>query len=416
MDDIDKELESLLDSPLLDMSPEELSLFDVPEHLKKKKEKAEADFVAQRTKCEDFDLYEEGFHKVHKELKEGSRSLIKFQESHYKEGTYFIVGGVLMLLDRIYESKKDQYQKLDGRTHCVFENGTESNMLLRSLGKSLFIDGYTVQESVLSNEEAFQNNFSVKDTDIQDGWIYVLRSLSANPEIAAQPDLYKIGFSTTPVEERIKNAENDPTYLMDKVKIVASWKTYNMKTHQFENIIHKFFHSVQFHSKVQDINGFMFTPREWFVVPLKIIEAAVEKIIDGSIVNFHYNRSMEMLEERSKTADQIKPVSSIDTTGWAILSLNIKQIYFDQIISGDKKEEFRELKQSKLSMYTWLDEAENKRYLRRFDALRLYVGYRRDRASALVEVVNTEYDSDSRCVVYHLGKVLEVIQAFSFTR
>ena len=138
MDDLDKELKALFDSPLLDMSPGELALFDVPEHLGKKKEKAEADFVAQRTKCEDFDLYEEGFLKVHKELKEGARSLIKFQESHYKEGTYFIVGGVLMLLDKIYESKKDQHHKLDGRTHCVFENGTESNMLLRSLGKALF--------------------------------------------------------------------------------------------------------------------------------------------------------------------------------------------------------------------------------------------------------------------------------------
>lgn len=409
MDDLDKELKALFDSPLLDMSPGELALFDVPEHLGKKKEKAEADFVAQRTKCEDFDLYEEGFLKVHKELKEGARSLIKFQESHYKEGTYFIVGGVLMLLDKIYESKKDQHHKLDGRTHCVFENGTESNMLLRSLGKALFIDGYTVQESVASTEEAFQNHFGVKDADIQDGWIYVLRSLSEDPGIKGVADLYKIGFSTTPVEERIKNAENDPTYLMGKVKIVASWKTYNMKTHQFENIIHKFFSAVQFHVKVQDINGLMFTPREWFVVPLKIIEATVEKIIDGSIVNYQYNRSMQMLEERTKHSAKEKPASQIDTTGWAILTLNIKQIYFDQILSGDKKAEFRELKQSKLNMYTWLDEAENKRYLKRFDALKLYVGYKRDRASALVEVINTEYDSDSRMVVYHLGKVLEVI-------
>ncbi len=116
-----------------------------------------------------------------------------------------------------------------------------------------------------------------------------------------------------------------------------------------------------------------------------------------------------MLEESTVHAAKEKPASQIDTTGWAILTLNIKQIYFDQILSGDKKAEFRELKQSKLNMYTWLDEAENKRYLKRFDALKLYVGYKRDRASALVEVVNTEYDSDSRMVVYHLGKVLEVI-------
>ena len=135
----------------------------------------------------------------------------------------------------------------------------------------------------------------------------------------------------------------------------------------------------------------------------------MEKIIDGSIVNYQYNRSMQMLEERTVHAAKEQPASQIDTTGWAILTLNIKQIYFDQILSGDKKAEFRELKQSKLNMYTWLDEAENKRYLKRFDALKLYVGYKRDRASALVEVINTEYDSDSRMVVYHLGKVLEVI-------
>jgi hypothetical protein len=404
--DVDKEFDAILNNPLISISNEELSIFDVPKHLIKKQERAEADFVAQRKVCEDFYIYEEEFKKVHKELNEGKRSLVKFNAQSLKEGTYYVVSGVVVFLEKILELRKDK-DHYDGRTRCIYENGTESNIFLDTLRKAVYADGFVITENTDTDEKSFQTNFAIWKDDVQDGWIYVLRSLSKDPGISSQKNLYKIGFSTIPVEERIKNAEQEPTYLMDKVAIVSTWKTYNMKTHEFENIIHQFFSSAMFHIKVQDNNGMVFNPREWFVVPLGIIESAIKKIIDKSIVNYHYNRNLEALEELPQKEERVKS-NKIDTTGWSILTLNIKQIYFNQILSGEKTIEYRDLKQSKLNTYTWVDNNDGKRYLRQFNALRFYVGYNRDQDSALVEVTDTTYNADARQVEYHLGKVFEV--------
>ncbi|WP_321426286.1 GIY-YIG nuclease family protein [uncultured Bacteroides sp.] len=364
---VDEEFEDILNNPYLNISKEDLSIFDVPKHLIKKQERSEADFVAQREKCEDFHLYEDSFKKVHKELNEGKRSLVKFNTQSLKEGTYYVVSGVVVLLEKILELRKDKGH-YDGRTRCIYENGTESNIFLDTLRKAVYADGFVITENADADEQAFQNNFAIVKEDVQDGWIYVLRSLSKEPAISSQKNLYKIGFSTVPVEERIKNPEQEPTYLMDKVAIVSTWKTFNMKTHEFENIIHQFFSTAMFHIKVQDSNGIIFTPREWFVVPLGIIESAIKKIIDKSIVNYHYNRNLEALEELPQKEERVKS-EKIDTTDWSILTLNIKQIYFNEILSGEKTIEYRDLKQSKMNAYTWVDNNDGKRYLRQFNAL-----------------------------------------------
>lgn len=405
--DVDKEFDDIFNNPMLDISEEALSIFDVPTHLAKKQEKAEPDFVAQREKCEDFHLYESGFKRVHKELKKGKRTLTKFNNQALKEGNYYIVSGVMVFLEKIFELKMNKNYHYDGRTRCIYENGTESNILLDTLRKSIYSDGFLVSECSDTDEEAFQRSFSVVKEDVQDGWIYVLRSLSKESAICDQKNLYKIGFSTIPVEERIKNAEHEPTYLMDKVEIVATWKTFNIKTHEFENLIHQFFSSAMFHIKVQEQGGEVFTPREWFVVPFSIIESAIDKIIDKSIVKYHYNRTLEAMEEVAEVKERIKS-DKIDTTGWNVLTLNIKQIWFNLIISGEKSIEYRDLKESKLAAFTWVDGNDGKRYLHQFNAIRFYVGSSRTQDFALVEVIDTTYNADTRQVEYHLGKILEV--------
>ena len=195
-------------------------------------------------------------------------------------------------------------------------------------------------------------------------------------------------------------------YLMDKVKVVATWKTYNMKTHAFETLIHQFFKSVQFHVKVRDLAGNEVEPKEWFVVPLGILSKAVESIIDGSIVDYRYNSSLQVMEkiERQERIRQ----GEFDTTGWKILTLNIKQVYFNQILKGEKTIEFRDLKPSTMNRYTWVDPSTGNRYLKKYDALRLCVGRNAWSDRMLVEVVNTTFDSDGQIVEYHLGKVLQV--------
>ena len=406
---INKELDELLNDPMFEVSNTEETLFELTEAMKRaKEERKAADYVSQRRPCENFEDYEEGFRQVHKDLREGRRMLKKFTAKAMQEGHYYVASGVLVYLEKIINPERPQkgHIAVDGRTRTIYENGMESDIKLHTLSKNVYTDGYIVTDSTEEDASALEKAFEVTEKDKADGWIYVLSSLSENPEIAKVKELYKIGFSTTPVEDRIRNCEYEPTYLMDKVKIVATWRTYNMNTHSFETLIHQFFKAVQFHVKVKDLAGNEAEPQEWFVVPLGIISKAVESIIDGSIVNYRYNPSLQVMEEVEKQ-NRIQQ-GEFDTTGWNILTLNIKQIYFNQILKGEKTIEYRDLKPSSMNRFTWVDTSTGSRYLKKFDALRLCVGRTAGSDRMLVEVVDTTYDSDAQRVEYHLGKVLQV--------
>lgn len=297
---INKELDELLNDPMFEVSNTEATLFELTEAMKlAKEERASADYVAQRRPCKNFSDYEEGFRQVHRDLREGRRMLKKFTAKAMQEGHYYVASGVLVYLEKIINPKRPQkgHIAVDGRTRVIYENGMESDIKLHTLSKNVYTDGYIVTDTTEEDVSVLEKAFNVTEKDVADGYIYVLSSLSENPEIANVKDLYKIGFSTTPVEERIRNCEYEPTYLMDKVRIVATWKTFNMNTHSFETLIHQFFKAVQFHVKVKDLAGNEATPREWFVAPLGIIAKAVESIIDGSIVHYRYNPALQMMEE-----------------------------------------------------------------------------------------------------------------------
>ena len=406
---INKELDELLNDPMFEVSNTEETLFELTEAMKRaKEERKAADYVAQRRPCENFVDYEEGFRQVHKDLREGRRMLKKFTAKAMQEGHYYVASGVLVYLEKIInpERPKKGHIAVDGRTRTIYENGMESDIKLHTLSKNVYTDGYIVTDSTAEDASAIEKAFEVTEKDKADGWIYVLSSLSENPEIAKVKDLYKIGFSTTPVEDRIRNCEYEPTYLMDKVKIVATWRIYNMNTHSFETLIHQFFKAVQFHVKVKDLAGNEAEPREWFVVPFGIISKVVESIKNGSIVNYRYNPSLQVMEEVEKQ-NRIQQ-GEFDTTGWNILTLNIKQMYFNQILKGEKNIEYRDLKPSTMNRFTWVDTSTGSRYLKKFDALRLCVGRTSQSDRMLVEVVDTTYDSDAGRVEYHLGKVLQV--------
>ncbi len=231
----------------------------------------------------------------------------------------------------------------------------------------------------------------------------MLSSLSENPDIASQKDLYKIGFSTTTIEERISNAENEPTYLLAPVKIVASYKVANINPQKFEDLIHTVLTPVQYRVKITTPDGTLHQPREWFVVPINVIDVIIEKIINGTITNYTYNPTQQCLEKVI-----VKQTSTFNTQGLKILTLNIKKIYYDQIMSGEKTIEYRELKTTTLNKYTYEDPSDGKRYLKHYDAIRFFVGYHRDRESALIEVKDIIYNEG--LVEYHLGQILERIE------
>ena len=401
--DIDKELEALFDDPLLKMSKEEESLFDIPQDMRRVIAKKKADYVAQHKLCENFEDYKPLFAKVHQELKEGRRSLVKINKTAtLTAGRYYFVSGQMLLLEQIGELKKSSNSLPDARTRCIYENGTESDILLQTLRKNVVGDGYAISELQEEMDAQFFNNSDITTEDKVTGYIYILSSLSGNPVVKKEKNLYKIGFTTNSVEQRIANAENDPTYLMAPVKIVATYKVVNMNSQMFEDLVHQLLMPVQFQVTVFDEQGKEHQPQEWFVVPLPVVDVIIKKIMDGTIVGFTYNPQLECLEKRV-----VKNKSTFDTTGMKVLTLNIKKACFDEIMSGGKKIEYRELKQTTLNKYTYLDESDGKRYLRRYDALRLFVGYHKDRESALVQVTDTTYNNG--IVEYHLGLILERI-------
>jgi hypothetical protein len=135
--------------------------------------------------------------------------------------------------------------------------------------------------------------------DEKTGFIYILRSLSTNPEIAAIEDLYKIGFSSGAVEDRIRNAEKEPTYLMAKVHLVEIFECYNLNPQKLESLLHTFFGSACLNVDVHDKHGKRCTPREWFIAPLEIIEEVINLILTGEIVNYRYDQDAKRIQEKN---------------------------------------------------------------------------------------------------------------------
>lgn len=270
-------------------------------HTPKDFERAKADFVGRRTKCKDFDKYEHLFKEVQNDLSLGKRKLVKFKLSTLREGSYYVHNGQLFLIEKIdyqrEESVKDSH--IDGRTRCIFENGTESNILLRTVEKNLYNNGKAVTENISKVLDEFNEQFSgVSEEDKESGYIYALKSKSKKEEISSIENLYKIGFCSTTVEERIKNAEKQPTYLMAPVQIVASWKCYNMNAKKFEQLIQRFFGESCLEIDVFDENDKRHSPREWFIAPLEEIENAISLIITGKIVDYKYDIKYQKIVRR----------------------------------------------------------------------------------------------------------------------
>jgi len=279
-------------------------LFDF-KHTPKEYDRANADFIARRKPCDEFDQYEPVFQGVQADLANGKRSLIAFKEDNIKEGNFYTHNGILMLLECIDISQEEQYfssgkrTRKDGRTRCIFENGTESNMLYRSLAKILYVNGRVVTQNIDKVNEDFAANFSnITSEDEEAGYIYVLKSKSTDEQIASIQNLFKIGYSNVDVQDRIKNAESEPTYLMAPVSIQGVWKCFNINPQKLEQLLHNFFGNSCLELDVLDSEGKRHTPREWFIAPLNVIEQAIELIINGKIVGYKFDaENMTILEK-----------------------------------------------------------------------------------------------------------------------
>ena len=287
----EEQLEAILNDPLLaDIEAgADLGIFDIPQYMRDRlNARKEAEYIGSRRPCEDFEKYADGFKEIHQGLKSGKYRLVKFSEPALKVGRYFVEQGVVGYLAAFENEGKTHLGRLDGRTRVIYENGSEADIKFRTITKNLSVDGYSIMNCSDMTAEELEQHFTLSDNDVESGTIYVLRSKSTRPEIAAIKDLYKIGFTVTSVESRIANAKNEPTYLCADVEIMATWKVYNVKSSTFEALIHKLFAAGQLQIS---IDGHQ--PKEWFVVPFNIIEEAVTAIISGKPIE--YNHQLQQL-------------------------------------------------------------------------------------------------------------------------
>lgn len=299
-------LEQILDGDFLGLlNDDSEGLFDLKNILPEIRQRAETDFIARRKPCKDFDKYENLFKSVQLDLRNNKRTLLEFRQDNLRAGTYYVHNGVLFLVEKINITKKEHYKpdgtrvREDGRTRCIFENGTESNMLKRSVEKILYANGKVVSENVDQTNELFIEHFSsITDEDQDAGYIYILKSKSEKKELKEIPNLYKIGYSKTAVEERIKNAILEPTYLMAEVRIVMTYKCYNMNPQKFEQLIHNFFGKSCLNIDIFDKAGKRHVPREWFIASLEIIDQAIRMILSGEIVKYRYDSTNEQIIKR----------------------------------------------------------------------------------------------------------------------
>ena len=286
------------DFGLLD-SDKDLSIFKL-KNIPNTEERAETEFVSQRKPMaeKDFAPYEAMFQKVHREIKDGKRKILPFHsaEKNLHVGNFYIIDGVLLYLeDVIFERKesnlsKETSRRKDGKTLTVFENATYSEMLYRSLGKQIQKNGKLITTPEYGIEsELFVDENLIQEEDFQTGWIYVLKSKSTNPQISSIKDLYKIGFSSHPIDERIKNAKDEATYLYADVIKVTTYKCFNRNADKLELLLHRFFASACLNVDLYDERERRFSPREWFVVPFEVIEEAINLILNESIVNYRYD-------------------------------------------------------------------------------------------------------------------------------
>lgn len=257
-------------------------------HVRSLTEKRAAEAIANRAPCTDFDKFQPLFEQAERELKAGVRRTLRFgRDASIATGNFFILSGQLAYVAEMGEQYRTPNSKTDARPRVVFSNGTESDLLLRSLQRALYKDdtGRRVTDPDLG--PLFGD--VPEPEDIETGTIYVLRSLSNHPFVADHRELiHKIGVTGGRVETRIAGAHRDPTYLLADVEVVATYKLHNVNRIRLENIFHRLFGAAQLDLTIEDRFGNPVKPREWFLVPLHVIDEAVLRIRDGSITDVVY--------------------------------------------------------------------------------------------------------------------------------
>lgn len=267
-------------------------------HVRASAEKRAAEEIADRKPCEDFDGFKELFDQARSDLSSGLRVTRPFgQYATIEVGHWFILDGQMAYVAEEGEEFDSPQGKKDARLRVIFSNGTESNLLRLSLARALYKDETARRITDPDMGPLFSD--SLEEGDLESGTIYVLRSLSENPYVAEHRDvIHKIGVTGGKVETRIANAEHDSTYLLAKVEVIATYKLAGINRSRMENLFHRLFAPARLNITINDRFGHPVQPEEWFLVPLHVIDEAVQRIRDGSITEMIYEPQTARLISR----------------------------------------------------------------------------------------------------------------------
>lgn len=292
------------DALLAELGIEKMSEPDITKltHVRPRDEVRAAEIVANRTPCPDFERFRPLFARVRADLEASVRETRRFGENaEIKKGEFFILGGQIAYVADMDDEFVTEYGRPDRRLRVIYDNGTESDLLLRSLQRALYKDEAGRRITDPNAGPLFGG--TADNCDLESGTVYVLRSKSDNPEIAAHRDLiHKIGVTGGKVETRIANAALDATYLLADVEVVATYKLFNINRSRLENILHRVFAPARLDLTIEDRFGNPVKPHEWFLVPISAIDEAVEKIKEGSIIQFECDPQTASLKKLEPTS------------------------------------------------------------------------------------------------------------------
>lgn len=263
-------------------------------HVRSSADKRAAEEIANRQKCQDFEAFRSLFDAVQADLKSGRRTTRPFvrdsglQKADIEVGQFFVLGGQTVFVAQMGESFRAPNGETDARLRVIYSNGTESDLLLRSLQRALYKDQAGRRITEPSAGPLFGDR--TDDGDQASGVVYVARSLSDHPMVAAnRAVLHKIGVTGGDVRRRVANARLDPTFLLADVEIVATYALFNISRVKLENLIHRVFDSARLDIEIKDRFGNPVVPREWFLVPLFVIDEVIERIRNGTITGHRYD-------------------------------------------------------------------------------------------------------------------------------
>lgn len=272
-------------------------------HVRSSAEKRAAEEIADRTPCRDFERFKPLFKSIQDDLNRGNRITRQIRKdagllkADIKVGEWFILNGQTVYVAEIGEPFKAPNGEMDARLRVIYSNGTESDLLLRSLQRALYKDDASRRISEPTAGPLFSSQ--ADDEDLASGTIYVLRSKSDHPVVAAHRDvLHKIGVTGGDIAKRIANARLDATFLLADVEVVATYELFNIDRTRLETLIHRIFEPARLDIEIKDRFGNPVTPREWFLVPLFVIDEAVEKLKDLTITSYAYDPQSAKLVKR----------------------------------------------------------------------------------------------------------------------